>query len=421
MKLISMMHTAGLHPTSFASDGAETECAVQRIVIASATAVDLYNINNAIPGCALALEIPLFNGKPTIAIQDSKHGAKPAHNQLFTGARILTVGNFPVYFQMLLDIVNHPSSPLFRRDVERVDKQDDRAAARLLSSETLDFILTYHSDRAGLLCYLFVLGELIDAWQHRALTPLERARMVLRARFFLMCWRSHIMQHPDHEVSVNFISRESFDIFVILCDSLLKLIIVHRLHYPTYPLTPWLHSTEPCEHIFGMLRQLKKDFNFADVLHLERKLSSLIQGDFQMLTSQEQERQTAEGYHHTYFHAPDLDMAALLTWPSDEELFLASKYAFAEAEQLLQTVGIDAREMIALYQPPPPPKTRGTPVVQPLRPQTLHDLLKFYAEMPLPSKVEDEVELYEMALASNDADRTLAMFVSSLFLPCQLT
>jgi len=80
-KLIAMMQAAELHPTSFASDGTETERAVQRIVVASATAVDLYNINNVVPGCALTLEIPLFNGRPTIAIQDSKHGAKTARNQ----------------------------------------------------------------------------------------------------------------------------------------------------------------------------------------------------------------------------------------------------------------------------------------------------------------------------------------------------
>jgi len=141
-----------------------------------------------------------------------------------------------------------------------------------------------------------------------------------------------------------------------------------------------------------------------------------------MLTPQEQERQTAEGYHHTYFHVPDLDMTALLTWPSDDELFLASKFAFSEAEQLLQAVGINAKEMVALYQPPPPPKTRSgtTPAIQSLRPQTLHDLLKLYAETPLPSKVEDEVELYEMALASNNADKTLAMFASIFFWPCEL-
>jgi len=70
----------------------------------------------------------------------------------------------------------------------------------------------------------------------------------------------------------------------------------------------------------------------------------------------------------------------------------------------------------------PPPKTRSstTPAIQSLWPQTLHDLLKLYAETPLPSKVEDEVELYEMALTSNDADKTLAMFASISFWPCEL-
>ena len=81
------------------------------------------------------------------------------------------------------------------------------------------------------------------------------------------------------------------------------LIMKHLIYSGTYPLIPWLHSTEPYEHIFGMPRQLRKGFDFADVLHLVRKLCSLIQGNFQMLTPQDQEHQTIEGYQHTYFHA----------------------------------------------------------------------------------------------------------------------
>ncbi|KIJ14202.1 hypothetical protein PAXINDRAFT_54005, partial [Paxillus involutus ATCC 200175] len=67
-------------------------------------------------------------------------------NQLFTEARILALRNFPVYYQMLVDVVNHPLSPLFYHDVEHVDKQDDLAASQLLSAETLDFLLWHHSD-----------------------------------------------------------------------------------------------------------------------------------------------------------------------------------------------------------------------------------------------------------------------------------
>ncbi|KAH7917617.1 hypothetical protein BV22DRAFT_986798, partial [Leucogyrophana mollusca] len=173
-----------------------------------------------------------------------------------------------------------------------------------------------------------------------------RAKMALRARFFLMAWRSHTEQHPDHKTNINFISRESYDIFLRLCDSLIELIVVHRIYYPTYPLLPWLHSTEPCEHIFGLLRQLKKDFNYADILHLEPKLRVLMMGAFQHLTVQEQVNQTAAGYHHTYFHAPDLDTAALMQWPSNIDFERASNEAFKEAEQLLTAVGIEACTML---------------------------------------------------------------------------
>ncbi|KIJ12267.1 hypothetical protein PAXINDRAFT_57870, partial [Paxillus involutus ATCC 200175] len=67
-------------------------------------------------------------------VQDSKHGLKTARNQLCTGARILALGNFPIHFQMLLDVADHPLTPLFWRDVDRVNKQDDRAASRLFAA-----------------------------------------------------------------------------------------------------------------------------------------------------------------------------------------------------------------------------------------------------------------------------------------------
>jgi hypothetical protein len=178
--------------------------------------------------------------------------------------------------------------------------------------------------------------------------------------------------------------------------------------------TEWA-PTETCEHIFGILRQLKKDFNYADMLHLERKLGALILGDFQLLTPEQQEQQTAGGYHHTYFRAGDLDMAALMTWPTDNEIFAASNFAFDEAEQLLRVTGIDARAALATYIAPTPRLTRGLPSSRPLRPQTLHDLLQLYVAVPLPPSAEDQAELYEMALASHDVDKTLTMWVFSAY------
>jgi hypothetical protein len=156
--------------------------------------------------------------------------------------------------------------------VEKVHRQDDRAAARLFSAESLEFHLTHYPNQVGLSAYLFIMGELIDTWQNRNICHIDHARMVMRARYFLMAWRSHIIAHPDHAAHIHFISRKSFDIFVTLCDSLLSLIVVYRKFYPDYPLLPWLHSTEPCEHFFGVLHVLKKDFSYADVLYLQPKL-----------------------------------------------------------------------------------------------------------------------------------------------------
>ncbi|KAJ7832150.1 hypothetical protein B0H14DRAFT_3712707 [Mycena olivaceomarginata] len=136
-----------------------------------------------------------------------------------------------------------------------------------------------------------------------------------------MAWRSHTVAHPDYSLQTQFISRESYDIFLTLCDGLLSLMIAYRNYYPTYPLLPWLHSTEVCEHLFGMLRQLKKDFTYSDVLQLERKLRVLQMGAFGNLTAKQQANETAAGYHHTYFNAND--------------------YGLAEATQLLKLLGID--------------------------------------------------------------------------------
>lgn len=73
-----------------------------------------------------------------------------------------------------------------------------------------------------------------------------------------------------------------------VCDSLIALVILYRKHYPRYPLLLWLHSTEGAEHVFGLLRQLKKDFSYIDLLYFEAKVRALMRGAFDGLTVDEQ-------------------------------------------------------------------------------------------------------------------------------------
>lgn len=410
-ELTDLLHQASIHPLSLSSDGTETERKLQRHITNMAHSLHKYSIPNTAAGCTIDLEIPIFHGYPSIIVQDSKHALKTGRNQLFTGARMLVLGNFACFFQQLLNFSKHALGPLFARDVEKVDRQDDRAAARLFSGESQNFHMTHYPQQIGLSVYLFVVGELVDAWQNRNIPHIDRARMVMRARYFFMSWRSHVVAHPDHAAHIHFISRESFDIFITLCDSLLSLMIIHRQFYPTYPLLPWLHSTEPCEHLFGVLRQLKKDFNYSDVLYLEPKLRTLLLGTFGDLSPDDQANQTAAGYHHTYFHTTDLDILSLMTWPSDEEIQNASIAALEETEQLLAAVGINSKAMLAKYTAPTTSKKTKLPApsVPTYRPQTLHELMMLYANQPMPSKVEDAVETCEMAIVAEDIDKTMTM------------
>ncbi|KAH9933100.1 hypothetical protein B0H21DRAFT_835847 [Amylocystis lapponica] len=409
-QIVELLHRGGIYPVSLAANGTDVERSTQRLIENSATSFFEYTIPNTVPACTIHLRIVLFNGRPSVSVQDSLHGAKTARNQLFTGARIVVLGNSPSFFAQLREFAMNALAPLFHHDVEKVDKQDDRAAARLFSSPTLSQHLSIYPHRTGLSIYLFILGELIDAWQNRHLVHIERAKMVMRARFFLMAWRSYIDHHPDYALHIQFISRESYDIFLTLCDSLLSLMIVYRKYYPTYPLLPWLHSTEPCEHIFGILRQLKKDFSYVDMLYLEPKLRTLLLGAFGDLTAEQQINQTAGGYYHSYFIAEDLDLHALVQWPTDPELQDASKRAFEEAEQLLGVLGINASSLLKKSCPPAPPqklKTRQSTHAT-RGPQTLAEILALYENASFKSDKDEEMfEACSTALVADSVEKSL--------------
>lgn len=144
---------------------------------------------------------------------------------------MLVIGNFPCFYQQLLDFTTHLLRPLFSHNVERVDRQDDQVAAHLFSTESLTFHISHHQSQVGLSVYSFVIGKLVDAQQNHNICYADRIWM-LWARFFLMAWRSHIVAHPNHPPHIQFISRESYNNFLTLCDCLLLLIVIYRSSIP---------------------------------------------------------------------------------------------------------------------------------------------------------------------------------------------
>lgn len=417
--LLPLLHDVGIFPISMSADGTEVERSLQTRIEGSATRVNTYVIPNPVlDNCQLRLHIYFQDGDhPFVTLQDPNHARKTGRNQVFTGARVLGFGAHAIYYAQLRDCVIGTTSPLFHRDVEKVDRQDDRAAARLTSSAFLAHVGLLHPDRKGLLVYLFVLGEIIDAWQNRSISHLERATMVMMARFVFMAWRTHVISHPAYSLNVQFISRESFDIFTRICDGLLTLIILHRQYHPTHPLLPWLHGTENCEHIFGTLRQLKTDFNYMDFLYLQPKLRTLILSAFSRLVGEKAATATAAGYYHSYILDAHIDLHALSTWPTDTELESASGAAYRSAETLLEAVGINANAMLSQYQTPRVVLTSDgdaqSTLTFPRGPATLAELIALYdaTAASVPIKQQEEIEACHAALVSDSIDKTLHMYV----------
>jgi hypothetical protein len=416
VKLICLLHAAGIYPASMSADGTEVERSLQHQIELSASRSVDYVIPNSIEACQLQIRLHFQDDEhPFVTVQDSNHARKTGRNQLFSGARLLAIGNNTTHYSQLRDCVIGVVSPLFHRDVEKVDRQDDRAAARLTSSAFLAHVARLYPNRAGLIIYLFVLGEMIDAWQNRVITHLERATMVMMARFVLMAWRSHVDHHPSYSLNIQFISRESYEIFMKICDGLLSLIILHRQFYPAHPLLPWLHGTENCEHVFGVLRQLKTDFNYMDMLYLQPKLRTLLLSAFSRLVDEKDANATAAGYYHSYVLDTCINLHALRQWPTDAELATASDTALTMAEQILSAVGINAKVVLSQYRAPTLSASRSNLRAQhtPREPTTLAELMALYdsTSVLIPTQMQDQIETCQAALVSESISQTLDMYV----------
>ncbi|GBB91541.1 hypothetical protein RclHR1_01890015 [Rhizophagus clarus] len=117
---------------------------------------------------------------------------------------------------------------LLKRDVLNVDKQDDGAALRTFHSNNLMQILvngTLSDERIGFFVYLFILGELCNAYLNRTIDHQTQIEMVLHAYFFLNIWENYIeccsIQYSTkwYSLQKNFISIQSYDIFIRIIDT----------------------------------------------------------------------------------------------------------------------------------------------------------------------------------------------------------
>ena len=107
---------------SYACNGTETERAVQHLLLENADSKRSIRIKNPRLDCPdTELEITCIRGYHVVMIQDSKHALKTFCNNLFLGARLLTLGNYTAIYNRIREMAFEEGSPLYHRDVEKLD------------------------------------------------------------------------------------------------------------------------------------------------------------------------------------------------------------------------------------------------------------------------------------------------------------
>lgn len=231
---------------------------------------------------------------------------------------------------------NQGRSPLYLRDVDKLDRQDDRAAARLFSSANIHHAI--ECGHLGLAIFLFIFGEACDAYQSRTISHTERTHMVLLAYFFKTIWQGFLADN-GYPLSRHYISQEADDILDILVNGLLSLIVIHRDHLAPFPLLPWMHGSEANEHVFGLLRSTLPEFTIVDALQLIPKIDVCLMANCRRKLSMSDLQRGGAGYTHTHSDSSGANLEVLLSFPSPEVLEKVVKTAWIEANTIWEVLG----------------------------------------------------------------------------------
>ncbi|KAF6761398.1 hypothetical protein DFP72DRAFT_804371 [Ephemerocybe angulata] len=341
--ILDVLLPAGFKVISLGSDGTSVERDSRRASVRSGHASEeIKRLQSPDPDWIPTIEIKMMSigGSLMAAIQDAKHLRKTCRNNLMSGARTLVLGSYTVFYQHIrMMAIDEATSPLYVRDVEKLDRQDDRAAARLFSAATLEYAADQFSDNLGLTVYLFVFGEMVDAYQNRSLPHCDRIKMLYRALYFKEIWKV-FLKEAGYPEAQHYLSREADDIIDIFVNGYMSLLFIFRDHLEgKFPLLPWTVGSESNEHTFGFTRVMVPEFSLLDFVRLVPKIRIRLLAACRRKQVKADFQKTASGYSHCYFDFDGIDFKALLDFPPDDEINLAIKGGYDEAVALWSLLG----------------------------------------------------------------------------------
>ncbi|RIA99983.1 hypothetical protein C2G38_2236202 [Gigaspora rosea] len=177
--------------------------------------------------------------------------------------------------------------------------------------------------------------------------------MAMMAYFFLKIWKSYIasvgLANPNYiSLEKNFLATQTFNILTSLAESLILLIISYRDFYNSYPLLPWLHGSEGCEHFFGLCRQINNEFTFSDLLYMVPKVSYMYKAYMNGTLNEVIKDKTSGVGYITYYNTGTLaEMINILRqWPSNEDLLCAVHEGYQQALDFAKVLSMVNRDEV---------------------------------------------------------------------------
>ncbi|KAG9086887.1 hypothetical protein FRC06_002840 [Ceratobasidium sp. 370] len=328
---------------SYATDGLKTERKVSSQFLEGTNNTETTLIPHPRPGFP-AIPIVLYyfgpHFTPVVTIQDVKHAMNTAQNSIYSGTHSMILGNCVVHYLQVLVLSVECHSPLYQRDVCKVDRQDDRAATRLFSSAFLRHIARISSEHSS--------GIPFNA------APLNIVSCDLPPP-------SAVLKHSLHGLLVLlYVLGEAFDTFqsrsLDIPECIHMYIYRDKLDHPNYSLCGWLHSTEGAKHTSAEARKAKPDFDFSDFVTMVPKLDIMSSAALSTGNDEADSKARASRYSHTLYSKLGINIAAMSNFPSTSIINRATKTSYEEADALFSCCGIAVTEELF---PPPASMTSG--------------------------------------------------------------
>lgn len=174
----------------------------------------------------------------------------------------------------MLKSVSKEVHGLVLSDIVPEDRQNYGSLEKLMDDRVINALKKYVADCDGTIMYLKLCKLITSSFTATNLSSTERIYNIWFSLYFIRCWRKWLKSKGDYSLDENFISENVYTCLEINAHNLIKLVQKLRSSSQENLFLPQLFASQPCEHIFRMMRSMgtqqytKINFTLSELFHL---------------------------------------------------------------------------------------------------------------------------------------------------------